>query len=426
MSFDPRSLRKDFAILERPLDGHPVCYLDNAATTQRPRQVLETLVSFYTRWNANIHRSPHRLGRGATDLYEQAHRSAAKFIGAKSEREIVFVRNTTEALNLVAACFIDRPDGARSLRPGDEVIVTLMEHHSNFVPWQAACARRGLTLRVAGLNRDGTLDMPAFRNLLGTRTRLVCCTHVSNVLGAINPAREIADCAHAAGALLLLDGAQSVPHLPVDVRSLDCDFLAFSGHKMLGPFGIGVLYGRQELLEQMSPFLYGGDMIRSVTLAGSTWNDLPWKFEAGTPDIAAGVALGGAFDPESRERLPGAMDYLSSLGMAEIRAHELDLIEAFLSGIGTVPGIRTYGPENTRLRSGLVSFNAEGADPFLLAELLDRRGISVRAGSLCAYPLLSALGETGMIRFSPYVYNTREEVARLVESVREILACEIV
>ncbi|NLI95266.1 MAG: aminotransferase class V-fold PLP-dependent enzyme, partial [Synergistaceae bacterium] len=227
-------------------------------------------------------------------------------------------------------------------------------------------------------------------------------------------------------ALLLLDGAQSVPHLPVDVRSLDCDFLAFSGHKMLGPFGIGVLYGRQELLEQMSPFLYGGDMIRSVTLAGSTWNDLPWKFEAGTPDIAAGVALGGAFDPESRERLPGAMDYLSSLGMAEIRAHELDLIEAFLSGIGTVPGIRTYGPENTRLRSGLVSFNAEGADPFLLAELLDRRGISVRAGSLCAYPLLSALGETGMIRFSPYVYNTREEVARLVESVREILACEIV
>ena len=418
---DVQALRADFPILQRTVHGKPLVYLDNAATTQRPRQVLETLTTFYETYNANIHRSPHLLGQEATELYEQAHENVAAFIGAEDEREIIFVRNTTEAINLVAVSLLRPESGRLQLRPGDEVITTVMEHHSDLVPWQALCRDNGLVLRVCGLGEDGSLDLEDLSSLLGPRTRLVACTHVSNVLGTINPIAAIARLVHEAGALLLVDGAQSVPHMPVRVKELGCDFLAFSGHKMLAPFGIGVLYGRRELLEEMSPFLYGGDMIAEVTLERSTWNELPWKFEAGTANVAVGIALGGAVDLRTGRELLGAVGYLEAIGMAEVQAHEQALIGRLLAGLEAIPGVRVYGPRELQRRGAVVSFSVEGADPYLVAQLLDDEGIAVRAGGHCAHPLARRLGVSGTVRASPYLYNTAAEIERFLAVTEEIV-----
>lgn len=418
---DVDTIRADFPILQRKVHGKPLIYLDNAATTQRPRQVLETLAHFYMTYNANIHRSPHRLGEEATELYEQAHEKVAQFIGAEDEGEIVFVRNTTEAINLVAVSLLRPESGDLRLRPGDEVVVTILEHHSNFVPWQALCREHGLALRVAGLREDGTLDMDDLARLIGPRTRLVCCTHISNVLGTIVAVPEVARLAHAAGALLLVDGAQSVPHMPVRVQKLGCDFLAFSGHKMLGPFGIGVLYGRRALLEQMAPFLYGGDMIAEVTTERSTWNCLPWKYEAGTANVADAIALAGAVDLRTGWELTGAVDYLEAIGMEAIRAHECALLSRLLAGLRAIPEVRLYGPPAAAERGAVVSFAVEGADPFLLAQLLDDEGIAVRAGGHCAHPLARHLHVPGTVRASPYLYNTSEEIDHFLEATEQVI-----
>mgnify|MGYP000343349810 CR=1 FL=1 len=403
---DLSAVRADFPILQRTIRGKPLIYLDNAATTQRPRQVLETLVAFYSHYNANIHRSPHLLGQEATLLYEQAHENVARFIGAEDEGEVIFVRNTTEAVNLVANSLLRQESGPLRLLPGDEVVITLMEHHSNLVPWQALAQEAGLTLRVVDILEDGTLDLDDLEAKVGPRTRLVCCAHVSNVLGTINPVAEIARRAHAAGALLLVDGAQSVPHMPVDVRELDCDFLVFSGHKMLAPFGIGVLYGRRALLERMAPFLYGGDMIADVTLERSTWNDLPWKFEAGTPAIIEGIGLGAA------------VDYLNGIGMEAIAAHEQAMAACALSRLAALSGMRIIGPPADR-RSSVVAFTFRDIHPHDLAHLLDLEGVAVRAGHHCAQPLHKRLGLTATARASFYLYNFPQEVDRLAEALEK-------
>ncbi|MBM4430903.1 MAG: SufS family cysteine desulfurase [Chloroflexi bacterium] len=427
---DIQAIRNDFPILERRIHGHPLIYLDNAATTHKPRQVLETWHACYTQHNANIHRSPHTLGQEASDLYEQAHRGVARYIGAESWRQVVFVRNGTEAINLVAYSLMHGPSGRLRLSPGDEIVLTVMEHHSNWVPWQLARDECGVTLKVVDICADGTLDLQQLQAALSERTRLVCCTHVSNVLGTINPVREIGRLAHAAGALLLVDGAQSVPHLPVTVQELDCDFLAFSGHKMLAPMGIGVLYGRAELLEQMAPFLRGGDMIDQVNAQTATWNRLPWKFEAGTPDVAGAVALGGAIDHASGQRLVGAIDYLTGLGMEAVRSHELELTSHLLRGLQAVPGVRVFGPSSPEQRCGVVAFDVhssgEFGDAHLIAELLNEEGIAVRAGGHCAYPLLSRLGVPGTLRASVYLYNTMAEIDRLLDVLQEIISHKLV
>ncbi|HUI70025.1 MAG TPA: cysteine desulfurase [Spirochaetia bacterium] len=418
---EAKNLRNDF-----PLLASGLVYLDNAATTQRPRHVIETLIAFYERSNATIHRSPHALGQAATAMYEQAHAGVASFIGASSFREIVFLRNTTEALNLVAVSLCRGASGPLAFQPGDEVVITIMEHHSNFVPWQELCRGAGLHLRIIGLRDHGALDLDQLSATLGPRTRLVCCTHVSNVLGTINPLGDIARMTHDAGALLLVDAAQSVPCMPVDVRSLGCDFLAFSGHKMLAPFGTGVLYAREDLLEHMSPFLFGGDMIHSVTESSSKWNSLPWKFEAGTPDVAAGIALGGATEPRTGQRLVGAVDYLSAIGMDNVRAHEKLLLEKLVKGLQEIPRVTVTGPRDCAQRAAAVSFSVDGADPFVVARLLDDEGICVRAGGHCAYPLAARLGVEGTVRASPYIYNTTEEIDQFLEVVKDIVAHRIV
>lgn len=422
---DVRRIRKDFPILQREVAGRPLIYLDNAATTHKPHQVLETIHTFYTTFNANIHRSPHTLGQEATDLYEQAHRNVARFIGTTDWREIVFARNSTEAINLVAYSLIHSKGQRLRLAPGDEIVLTAMEHHSNLVPWQMVRDRAGIVLRFVDVLEDGTLDVQQFQASLSKRTRLVCCTHVSNVLGTINPVREIGRMVHEAGALFLVDGAQSVPHMPVSVKEIGCDFLVFSGHKMLAPMGIGVLYGRRELLEEMVPFEYGGDMIADVTLEDATWNELPWKFEAGTPNVCGAVALGGATDRRTGYRLEGAIDYLDHLGMDAVRAHEEMLTARLLDGLRAMPEARIYGPLETGRRCGVVAFNVERDgdvyDAHLVAQLLDKAGIAVRAGGHCAYPLAQRLGITGAVRASFYIYNTVEEADSLVEELQEIL-----
>jgi cysteine desulfurase/selenocysteine lyase len=422
---DVGSIREDFPILQRQIGGRPLIYFDNAATTQKPRQVLDTIQAFYTTHNSNIHRSPHTLGQEATDLYEQAHRNVARFVDAEDWREIVFVRNSTEAINLVVYSLLYGESERLRLEPGDEVVLTVTEHHSNLVPWQMARERRGIVLKYVELQEDDSLGLSQWRATVTDRTRLVCCTHVSNVLGAINPVREIGRLAHDVGALFLVDGAQSVPHLPVSVREIACDFLAFSGHKMLAPMGIGALYGRRELLEEMSPFLYGGDMISEVTLDGATWNELPWKFEAGTPNVCGGIALGGATDRRTGRRLEGAVDYLGRLGMEAVRSHEIELTARVLQGLQAIPEVRIYGTLDARERCGVVAFNIESNgelyDSHLVAQLLDDVGIAVRAGGHCAYPLTSRLRVAGTVRVSLYLYNTAGEVDDFLEALREII-----
>lgn len=394
--FDVETVRRDFPILQRQVKGKPLVYLDSAATSQKPRSVIEAVARFYETFNANVHRGAHSLSDEATDAYEQVRLKVSRFVGATSPREIIFVRNATEAINLVAYSW------ARwRLQQGDEILLSVMEHHSNLVPWQRVAAETGATLRFIPLNPNGTLDLSDIGRLIGDRTKVVAVSHVSNVLGTINPVRQLADLAHDIGALLLADGAQSVPHIPVDVRELDCDFLAFSGHKMLGPMGIGALYARAELLEQMDPFLGGGSMIREVSCESATWNEIPHKFEAGTPNVAGAVGLGAA------------IDYLQQLGMESIRQHELDITTHALATLAEIEGLAIYGPLDPARRSGVISFSLAGVDAYDLAAFMDQEGIALRAGHHCCQPLMNWLKVPSTARASFYLYNTEEEIDAL-------------
>ncbi len=401
-AFDVEAVRADFPVLQRRVNGYQLVYLDNAATTQRPRAVVDAMLRYFYESNANIHRAIHTMGYEATVAYEDAHKKVARFINARSWREIVFVRNATEALNLVAMAW-----GPANLRAGDEVVVSLMEHHSNIVPWQMLRDRLGVTLKFIPVTPQGILDLDAARRLIGPRTKLVGVVHASNVLGVVNPVVELRDMARAAGAKFLVDGAQSIPHMPVDVRELDCDFFVASGHKMLGPTGIGLLYGRKELLLEMPPFLTGGDMIATVTTEASTWNELPWKFEAGTSAIAEGIGLGAA------------VDYLQALGMGAVYDYERDLGAYALESLQKIDGITIYG-HSAGDHLAVFSFNLEGIHPHDGANLLDRRGIAVRSGHHCAQPLMNHLGMDNTLRASFYLYNTRAEVDALVASLHEL------
>jgi cysteine desulfurase/selenocysteine lyase len=400
---DVEAIRKDFPILSRTVHGRPLVYLDNAATTQKPQAVIDALVHYYQTYNANIHRGLHTLSEEATARYEEVRVKTAQFVGATSYESIVFTRNTTESINLVAHAW-----GRRNLKTGDEIVLTVMEHHSNLIPWQLLAKATGAQLRFVDIDDEGRLVWGDVERLIGDRTKLVAVTHMSNVLGTINPVREIAELAHRHGALVLIDGAQSVPHLPVDVAELDCDFLAFSAHKMLGPTGVGVLYARPELLKEMDPFLGGGEMIARVTLEDATWNDVPWKYEAGTPNIADVIAFGAA------------IEYLQGLGMEAVRAHEKELAAYALERLSAIPGLVIHGPRDPEARGGVISFNYGDLHPHDLGQVLDyQHSVAVRAGHHCAQPLMRRLGCVATARASFYVYNTREEIDALVEGVND-------
>jgi len=400
--FDVEAVRKDFPILQRQVHGKPLVYLDNAATTQKPRAMIDALVHYYEHYNANIHRGLHTLAEEATEAYEGTRTKVARFISSPyGPRSIVFVRNTTEGLNLVAHAW-----GRKFLRPGDEIVLSLAEHHSNFVPWQLIAKEKGARLRFIDIDEEGRLRLDEAEKLIGPKTKLVALAHASNVLG-INPIGDIAAMAHRHGALMVVDGAQSVPHMPVDVGALDCDFLAFSGHKMCGPTGAGVLYARPDLLEAMDPFLGGGSMISRVLLEESTWNDVPHKFEAGTPAIAEVIGLGAA------------IDYLEAIGMAEIRAHEKQLVTYALARLRSLPGIKIYGPNDPEERVGVLSFNYGEVHPHDLSQVLDQYGVAIRAGHHCAQPLMRRLDCVATARASFYLYNTPAEVDVLIEALQE-------
>ena len=402
MTLDVARIRQDFPILERKVYGKPLVYLDNAATSQKPRQVIEALVKYYETYNANIHRAVHCLGEEATAAYEEARAKVAAFINAPSPECIVFTRNTTESINLVAYTW-----GRANIREGDEILLTEMEHHSNLVPWQRLAAEKGATVRYIGLTEQQTLALNGLENLFDARTKLAAMPHVSNSLGTINPVEKIGREARRNGSVFLVDGAQAAPHLPVDVQAIGCDFYAFSAHKMLGPTGIGVLYGRRELLEEMEPFLGGGEMIRKVTFEGATWNDLPWKFEAGTPNIADAIAFGAA------------IDYLNGLGMENVRAHETEITQYALEQLRRLDGVVLYGPPEASERGGVVSFNLADLHPHDVGTVLDRHGVAIRAGHHCTQPLMRRLGVSGTARASFYVYNTLQEVDVLVQAVKD-------
>ncbi|MBI3962122.1 MAG: cysteine desulfurase [Deinococcus sp.] len=393
-------VRHHFPILARKVHGKPLIYLDNAATSQKPRMVLEALNQYYKRHNANVHRGVHTLAAEATQAFEVARAKVARFINAPSPEQVIFTRGTTEAINLVAYAW-----GLENLRSGDEIVVTEMEHHSNLVPWHLAARRTGATIKAIPITIDGKLDLDQARQLIGPKTRLVAVAHVSNVLGTINPIEELTALAHARGALVLVDGAQAVPHMPVDVPAMGADFYAFSSHKMCGPTGAGVLYGRRELLEAMPPFLGGGEMISEVYIDRSTYNVLPYKFEAGTPNIAQAIGLGAG------------VDYLSALGMERIHQVERELVAYAYERMRQVEGLQLYGPGPSE-RAGLVAFNLPGVHPHDLATFLDQDGIAIRAGHHCAQPLMRALKVQSTARASFYFYNAADEVDALVASLQ--------
>ncbi len=395
---DWAAVRADFPILRQTVHGQPLCYLDSTATSQKPEAVLAAMDAYYRTTNANIHRGVYQLSEEATRLYEDARARIARFINAPLAREIIYTRNATEAINLVAATW-----GRANVGPGDAILYTAMEHHSNLVPWQMLAAERGATLRAIPVDAAGRLVLDQLDTLL-EGVKIVAVTHMSNVLGTINPVARIIAAAHRAGALVLLDAAQSVPHLPVDVQALDVDFLAFSSHKMLGPTGIGCLYGRRALLEAMPPYQGGGDMIRRVTLGGFTVNDLPWKFEAGTPAIAEAIGLGAA------------VDYLSALGMAHVHAHEQAIVGYALERLAGVPGLRVYGPPAAE-RGGVVAFSLGEIHPHDIASLLDQRGIAIRAGHHCCQPLMDLYDVPALARASFYIYSTPADVDRLIDGL---------
>jgi cysteine desulfurase/selenocysteine lyase len=397
-------IRADFPILQREVYGLPLAYLDNAATSQKPRSVIQALVDYYEGYNSNVHRGVHALSMEATERYEGARAKVASFIGAPRPENIVWTRGTTESINLVAYSW-----APANIAPGDAIVVSQMEHHSNIVTWQKVAREQGAELRVIPLNRDGTLDMAVAEQYLDERVKLLAICHASNSLGTINPVKELTKRAHAVGAKVLIDGAQSVPHMPVDVADLDCDFLAFSGHKMLGPTGIGALYGKPELLENMEPFMRGGDMVLEVWNDRATWNDVPNKFEAGTPNIADAIALGAA------------VDYLSGLGMDNVREHEKAITGYALKRFAEFEDLDMYGPSDVEKRGGVLSFHSEDVHPHDLGTFLDRAGIAIRTGHHCTMPLMRSLGVVATARASFYLYNTEEEVDRLADGMRDAM-----
>ena len=415
MTLDVARIRKDFPILDRTVrDGRPLAYLDSANTSQKPRQVIDAITEFYERHNANIHRASHQLGEEATAAYEGARIRVARFIGAADEAEVVFTKNVSEGINLVAYAMGNASAGQSGgtgqrfrLGPGDEIVITEMEHHSNIVPWQLLCQRTGATLRWFGVTQDGRLDLSQADSLITERTKLVALAHQSNVLGTINPVAEIAGRAHQAGALVLVDAAQSVPHMPVDAAALGADFLGFTSHKMCGPTGIGVLWGRRELLEEMPPFLGGGEMIESVWMDHSTFAPPPHKFEAGTMPIAEAAGL------------DAAIGYLTEAGLDAIRAHEQDLVRYALGALGEVDGLRVLGPADPASRGAAVSFTVDEVHPHDISQVLDEHGVAVRAGHHCAWPLHRRYGITASTRASFYLYNTTAEVDALVAGIRQ-------
>lgn len=401
-ALDVEKVRREFPLLARTVYGKPLVYLDNAATTQKPLAVLDTLDRYYRQLNANVHRGIHKLSEEATWEYEKARGKVRRVLNAADPREVVFLRGTTEAVNLVAQSWA-RP----RLEPDDEILITHMEHHSNIVPWQLVCEQTGARLRVAPIDDRGELDLEAFTALLGARTRLVAVTHVSNALGTVNPVEEIVTRAHAAGAAVLLDGAQAVPHLPVDVQALGCDFYAFSGHKIYAPTGIGALYGRAELLEAMPPWQGGGEMIESVSFEKTTWNRPPHKFEAGTPNIAGAIGLGAA------------LDYLMELGLEAVHAHETALLEYATRAVASLPGVRLIG--EAREKAAVLSFVIEGVHPHDVGTIVDREGVAVRAGHHCAQPVMDRFGVPATTRASFAAYNTFAEADRLVEALGRVV-----
>ena len=403
---DVSKIREDFPVLSKKVyDDRPLVWLDSAATSQKPRQVIQALVDYYEGYNANVHRGVHALSMESTERYEAARQKVADFVNAESAECLIWTRNTTEGINLVANTW-----GEDNIAVGDEIVVTAMEHHSNLVPWQQLARRKGAKVRILPLAEDHTLDMDAVDSIIGQRTRLLAMSHASNAVGTINPVKELAAKARAVGAAVLVDGAQSVPHMPVDAQDMDCDFLAFSGHKMLGPTGIGGLYVKRAVLERMNPFLTGGEMVLAVSYEKASWNDLPMRFEAGTPNIADAIALGAA------------VDYLQALGMDNVRKHEIDLTSYALNAFKELEEeLDVYGPKDARKRGGIVSFHHPDVHPHDLGTVLDRHGIAIRTGHHCAMPMVQSLGVAATARASMYLYNTEAEIDLLVDALKEAL-----
>lgn len=398
---DIQKIRADFPILAQEINEKPLAYLDNAATSQKPKQVIEALTHYYEFDNANVHRGVHTLAARATDAYEAARGKVAKFIHAREVAEIIFTRGTTSAINLVVDSYAEA-----NIEAGDEIVISYLEHHSNLIPWQQLAKRKGAVLKYIELEEDGTISVEQAKKTIGEKTKIVALAHVSNVLGTITPMKEIAAIAHQFGAVILVDGAQAVPHMEVDVVDLDADFYAFSGHKMMAPTGIGALYGKRELLDAMEPTEFGGEMIDFVELYDSTWKELPWKFEAGTPIIGGAIALGAA------------IDYLAEVGLANIHAHEQALASYVIEEMSKIEGITIYGPKDASKRCGLVTFNLEGAHPHDIATILDEDGIAIRAGHHCAQPLMKWLDVSSTARASFYIYNTKEEIDALIDGLK--------
>ena len=400
MALDVEKIRKDFPILKVKVNGKPLVYLDNAATSQKPQAVINTVKDYYENYNANIHRSIHKLGEKATAAYEEAHQKVSDFINADFE-EVIFTKSTTESLNLLAYSL------SNEVNEGDEIVITQMEHHSNFVPWQQLAKKKNVKLRFIEINDDGTLKIEQLSNMINNKTKIVSLTHISNVLGTINDVEKICKIVkEKSNAYFIVDAAQSVPHMKVDVRKLNCDFMAFSGHKMLGPTGIGVLYGKKELLEKIEPFHYGGEMIKEVTYNESKWNDLPWKFEAGTMNIAQAIGL------------KAAVEYLESVGMDKIMQHNKEIVKYAYDKLSEINEVEIFGPKE---RANLISFNIKGVHAHDVSAILDSEGIAIRAGHHCAMPLASTLGIVASARASFYLYNTKEEVDKLVEGIHKVI-----
>lgn len=398
-TLDVEQIRNDFPILQRKVHNKPLVYFDNAATSQKPKQVIDAIDFYYKNYNANVHRSIHQLGEEATARFVEAHEKIADFINAGSYQNIVLTKNTTESLNLVAYSL------TAGLNKSDEIIISQMEHHSNFVPWQQQAKLRGLKLKFIKINEEGKLDEESIKENITKKAKIVSLTHVSNVLGTINPIEEVAKIAHENGALMVVDGAQAAPHMSIDVKKLDADFYAFSGHKMLGPTGVGVLYGKKELLQAMQPFLYGGEMIREVRFDDTTFNELPWKFEAGTPNIVEGIGLGVA------------VDYLNKVGMKQINERDKELVEYAIERLKEIEGITIYGPKE---RGSVVAFNVHSIHAHDVSQILDSEGVAIRAGHHCCMPLMSVLGITATARASFYLYNTKEEIDTFINAIHKV------
>lgn len=401
---DITKIRSDFPILSRLVNGVPLVYLDNAATSHKPASVIKSLVDYYENYNSNVHRGVHTLSMEATDSVENARSKIARFINAREPESIIWTRNTTESINIVAKSW-----ASQHLGPGDEIVTTRMEHHSNLVPWQQVAKETGATIRFLEMTDDGSLDLSKVDSVISTNTKLLTLVHMSNSLGTINPVKELCAKARSVGAIVLIDGAQSVPHMPVDVQDLDCDFLAFSGHKMLGPTGIGVLYAKQNLQAQMEPFLTGGEMVLQVSYEKATWNDLPMRFEAGTPNIADAIGLGAA------------VDYLENIGMDHVRSHEMDITRYALNSFNEIEELEVFGPLDHKVRGGVISFHSSDVHAHDFGTVLDQRGIAIRTGHHCTMPLMHSLDVAATARASFYIYNTEEEVDLLVNAVKEAL-----